>query len=76
MRLGRARRIHKLNVLKVNALKLDMLKLNALKLDMLKLDVLKVDRLKLNMLKPNVGSSSRANYLMRNAAMDDSIGGS
>ena len=50
-----------------------------LKLDRLKLNVLKLNSLnaiKLKALMPNVGSSSRANYLMRNAAMDDSIGGS
>ena len=44
---------------------------------MLKLLVLELAWLKLRgMEKPIVGSSSRANYLMRNAAMDDSIGGS
>ena len=44
---------------------------------MLKLLVLELAWLKLcSMEKPIVGSSSRANYLMRNAAMDDSIGGS
>ena len=57
-------------------LKLNMLKLKVLRPNVLKLNALKLKMLKLRMHKPSVGSSSRANYLVRNAAMDDSIGGS
>ena len=50
---------------------------NVPQVGVLKLPVLELALLKLrNTQKPIVGSSSRANYLMRNAAMDDSIGGS